>query len=118
MNGIIKPTAWLRTTLNQEAAVVVPPDPTLRRVTIVVPSSPTTGFLIDASPMDVGFNRFFMMAPVASATAPLQFMLAPGQWIIGCSQESLAYASVIIEYFNGANVQGSLEVLKLPEEKA
>jgi len=72
--------------------------PYIRRVQILVPSSPGTNWDLDLLPEAVGPNRIYKIPPVPSGQT-IYVDLAPWQWVIGASVAGNAFCSVIVSYY-------------------
>lgn len=101
-----KPTFMDRATVAQEIRQVIGPEPdapegSYRVVQLIVPNSPGVLFSIDhPTSAEAGPDRTYKMAEM-SPGAQIQFSLQPHQTVHGAAQDGQAFASVIIEYFDG-----------------
>lgn len=106
MIKLYKKTAAFRVTCMQEIRVILaaelddtfaPPQGSVRRVQVLVPSAPKAYLDIDKRPELIGPDRTYKM-PVASAGAALVFHLLPEQWLIAAAHEGYVELSLIVEY--------------------
>lgn len=107
---LYRPTQLLRTTLKQEAEIILEPVPdgdaphgSYRSVQLLVPDGNTVYAGIDV-PIQrafdhggVGPNRNYLIPQIPSGET-VKFRLLPHQFLIGVSDSGLSYASLIVEY--------------------
>ena len=99
---IYKPTTWDRTTVTQDARVILGPEVgappgSYRHVRIVVPDSPTVFVGVDKRPDEIAMNRTYEW-PVAPTNTPVWFDVLPEQFISAAASAGVSELSIIVEY--------------------
>lgn len=102
MHKLRKKTEILLRRVDQQVRVILEPEfgapeDTIRRVSVVVPSSPQVMVAADQLPADIGYNREYKL-PVITPGQQCIFDLMPDQFLISVANESLAELTLIVQY--------------------
>jgi len=100
-SDIARATEILRTTVVQEARVVLEPcidsRVRVRRVQLLIPSSPMVYVGLDVTPDELGPNRTYKL-PVMPVGATIELLLGPEQFIVAAADEQFAFLGLVVEY--------------------
>jgi len=105
------PTQHVRTTLTQEAKVIVGTDHdgpvgSYREVQILIPDGNSVYAMLDLPVQDafesggIGPNRNYNM-PIMPTSTTIKFKMGPAQFLTAVSDTGLVFASVIVEHCQG-----------------
>jgi len=106
-----KPTTWQRATVDEMGRLILPPEPLVRHVRLIVPDNPFVEIALFASEEDLGkvlspegkildLDVFSQdaLSPLLPPDVTIPLIVGPGQAMIGRAREGLAELSVIVEY--------------------
>lgn len=98
---LVRPTEFLRTTLVQEAHVILHPcldtRVAVREVQLLVPPGPAVFAGLDETPEDVGPNRVYKLCRMPPGQS-IVFKLLGAQYLVAAAEEQLVEATLIVEY--------------------